>query len=76
MEKIGFVFNKYDPCVANKMIDGKQLLIRFHVDNIMSSHVDSRVNDIFLVWLNKKYGQHDEVKGTHALVHDYLGIIF
>ncbi len=56
LEGIGFTFNPYDPCVVNKIIDGKQLTIRFHVDDIMSSHVDSTVNDDFLTWLNKKYG--------------------
>src|SRR5210317_1663971 len=49
LEEIGFIFNNYNLCVANKIIDGKQLTIRFHVDDIMSSHVDPTVNDDFLV---------------------------
>ena len=28
---IGFIINPYDPCVANKMIDGEQMTILFHV---------------------------------------------
>jgi hypothetical protein len=35
---IGFVINPYDPCVANKMIDGKQMTIIFHVDDCKLSH--------------------------------------
>ena len=29
LESIGFVFNPYDPCVANRTIKGKQQTIRF-----------------------------------------------
>ena len=48
LEGIGFVFNNCDPCVANRMVRGKQHTIRFHVDDLMSSHVDSVANDEFL----------------------------
>ena len=47
LESIGFVFNSYDPCVCNRMIDGKQHTVRFHVDDLMSSHMDPKVNDDF-----------------------------
>jgi hypothetical protein len=76
LEEEGFIFNAYDPCVANKMVNEKQMTIKFHVDDIMSSHVDSTVNDKFLVFLNKKYGQHVEVKATRGNQHDYLGMKF
>ena len=45
IEKEGFVVNPYDPCVANKMVDGKQQMICFHVDDCKLSHVDPKVND-------------------------------
>ena len=35
LESIGYEFNPYDACVANKLIDGKQHTIRFHVDDIV-----------------------------------------
>ena len=35
-EDEGFIFNPYDPCIANKMVNGKQQTIRFHVDDLMS----------------------------------------
>jgi hypothetical protein len=76
LEGVGFVFNPYDPCVANRIIQGKQQTIKFHVDDLMSSHVDSKVNDEFLSWLNKLYGKHGEVKATRGKVHDYLGMVF
>ncbi len=76
MEKIGFEFNPYDPCVANRQVQGKQHTVRFHVDDLMSSHVNKKVNDEFLEWLNKMYGEHGKVKATRGKVHDYLGMVF
>jgi hypothetical protein len=76
LEEEGFIFNAYDPCVANKMVNEKQMTIKFHVDDLMSSHVDPTVNDKFLEFLNKKYGQHVEVKATRGNQHDYLGMKF
>jgi hypothetical protein len=35
---IDFVINPYDPCVANKMIEGDQVTICFHVDDCKLSH--------------------------------------
>ena len=54
LEEMGFVFNPYDPCVANKEIRGKPLTIWFHVDDVMSSQEDKAANNEFLAWLNKK----------------------
>ena len=48
LEEHGFQFNPYDSCVANKMINGKLQTIRFHVDDLMRSHVDKKINDDFL----------------------------
>jgi hypothetical protein len=76
LEKEGFKFNSYDPCVANKMVNKKQHTVRFHVDDLMSSHEDTKVNDEFLKWLNKMYGKVGEVKATRGKVHDYLGMNF
>ena len=74
--EFGFKFNPYEPCVGNKIVDAKQQTVRFHVDDLMSSHVDSRVNDRFHQWLNKMYGKYGEVKVTRGKIHDYLGMRF
>ena len=62
LENIGFEFNPYDPCVANQIVNEKQHTIRFHVNDLLSSHVDSIVNDKFHAWLEKTYGKHGKVK--------------
>ena len=40
LEKEGFEFNPYDPCVGNRTKNGSQHTIRFHVDDVMSSHIN------------------------------------
>jgi hypothetical protein len=75
LEGIGFEFNPYDPCVANRTVSNKQHTVCFHVDDLMSSHMDPKVNDDFLVWLNKLYGNYGAVKATRGDQHEYLGMV-
>jgi Reverse transcriptase (RNA-dependent DNA polymerase) len=76
LEEIGFKFNPYEPCVANRVVDSKQHTVRFHVDDLKSSHVNAKVNDDFANWLNNKYGKFGEVKVKRGSVHEYLGMTF
>ena len=39
LQDMGFEINPYDPCVANKMVNGTQMSIRWHVDDLMISHL-------------------------------------
>jgi hypothetical protein len=64
LEGKGYIFNPYDPCVANKIIDKLRHTIGFHVDDIMGSYMDPRVNDDFEKWLNHMYGSHGKVTTT------------
>ena len=72
--KLGFEFNKYDPCVANRMINGSQQTIRFHVDDILSSHVDPQVNTKFEKEMNDLYGGLKKVKARRGNEHEFLGM--
>jgi len=74
LEGCGFVFNPYTPCAANKMVNGNQHTIRFHVDDLMCSHVDPKVNTKFLKWLNSKHGTYGEVKATRGKIYECLGL--
>ena len=76
LEEIGYEFNPYDACVANKTIHGKQHTLRVHVDDVMCSHVEPTVNDDFHQWLFFKYGKHNPVKAKRGKLHDYLGMMF
>eukprot|EP00978_Attheya_sp_CCMP212_P026894 scaffold89292_cov54-Attheya_sp.AAC.1 len=48
-----------------------------NIDDIKSSHVDSKVNDKFLAWLEKTYGEDGigSVKTTRGKRHDYLAMV-
>ena len=59
-----FKLNPYDLCVANKMVNGKQLTVCWHVNDLKSSHIDPKVNDEFLQWIKDMFGQLREVKTT------------
>ena len=74
IEARGYKVNPYDPCVANKMINGKQHTISWHVDDLKASHVDPKVNDNFEEWLQKEFGQIKAVTGTRGKKHVYLGM--
>jgi len=58
LEKENFIFNPYDPCMANQKKNRKQHTICFHVDDLKSSHCDTTINDKFAKWLDTKYGEH------------------
>jgi hypothetical protein len=76
IESIGFQVNPYDPCVANRIINGKQHTVTWHVDDLKSSHVDPNVNDDFLEWLKMMYADDNigEVKAVRGKKHDYLAM--
>jgi hypothetical protein len=74
LEDIGFVFNPYNPCVANKKVQGSQQTIIFHVDDLKSSHKSKLVNNKFEKWLNSMYSKHGKVTSTRGRIHDYLGM--
>jgi hypothetical protein len=73
LEGKGFVLNPYDLCIANKTINGKQMTICWHVDNLKVSHEDPGEVTAFGEWLSGTYGV---TIATHrGKVHGYLGII-
>jgi hypothetical protein len=77
IESIGFEVNPYDICVANRTVKGEQQTVTWHVDDVKSSHVDSKVNDDFHIWCEKMYGSDKvgHVKVVRGKVHDYLAMI-
>jgi hypothetical protein len=44
------------------------------VDDLKSSHKDSKVNDQFDKWLQENYGEHGEVMIHRGKKHDHLGM--
>ena len=53
LEENEFGLNPHGTRAANKTVNKKQQTVRFHVDDVMSGHVDTKVNDDFEKWLNE-----------------------
>jgi hypothetical protein len=71
----GYEPNCYDQCTFNKMIDGNQITVQFHVDDLKISHVKQSVIDSVLSDLNNKFGTSKKpLAATIGDIHDYLGI--
>jgi hypothetical protein len=72
LEEKGYEINPYDPCVANKVINGSQHTVIWHVDDLKCSHKKAFVNTKFATWLGSIYGAKLTVK--RGKTHDYLGM--
>ena len=68
-----FEVNPYDPCVANKIINGKQMTVCFHVDDLLMSHHKEEVIRDFAKYLESIYGK---LKVTIGDELEYLGMKF
>jgi hypothetical protein len=76
---IDFVINPYDPCVANRMVEGDQMTICFHVDDCKLSHLKTKVMDSMIEYLRQEYESiFEDGSGTMTVsrgnIHKYLGM--
>ena len=72
LKDAGFKVNPYDPYVANKIINGTQITICWHVDDLKVSHKDDDVVTAFAVAMGKEFGNGTTIK--RGKVFDYLGM--
>ena len=58
------------------MVNGKQHIVTWHVDDLNSSHGYPKLNDDFHKWLDKKYGSDDivNVESSREKLHEYLAM--
>jgi len=71
LTKEGFHINPYDPCVANKMINGSQFTICWYVDDLKLSHTNSKEVTNMIERLEQYFGEMNVTRGSE---HSYLGI--
>ena len=55
LEAFGFKVNPYYPCVANNMIQDKQMTIIWHANDPTVSHADKDIVDSFVQWNRETY---------------------
>ena len=63
LQSMGFTINRCDLCVANKMVNGKQCTVTWHVDDLKISHVDPKVIDKVIKQLESRYGKLSVTRG-------------
>ena len=71
---MGFVMNYHNPYVANKMVNGSQTTVTWHVDNLKVSLVNPQEGITFCLSLSSFYGKGLIV--TRGKVHTYIGKYF
>jgi hypothetical protein len=79
LTEVGFIINPYYQCVANKIIEGKQMTICFHVDDCKLSHRKNKVMDTMIEYLCEDYESIFEdgtgaMKVSRGKIHKYLGM--
>ena len=72
MTEWGFEPNPYDPCVVNKIINGKQCTILWHVDDLKISHVDPEVVTEVIDMIEAEFGKEAPLTKSRGKVHEYL----
>ena len=71
LEKMGFKINPYDPCIANKMVNGKQCTIAWYVDEAKISHVDKQVVTDIIEQIEERFQKTTVTRGKK---HTFLGM--
>ena len=74
IDEWGFIPNKYDDCVVNKMVNGQQMTVVWHVDDLKVSHVDASEVEKFVRQMEETFGKDTPLTVSRRQVHDYLGM--
>ena len=75
LQEWGFEINPYDWCVANKTVNGKQITIVWHVDDLKISHVDKDVVTEYITKLQERYRKEAPLTIRRGKIHDYIGMV-
>ena len=66
------MINPYDTCVTNMMVNGAQITVCWHVENLKISHRDEEVVSAFTIQIAETYGPKTTI--SRGKVNDYLGM--
>jgi hypothetical protein len=68
---MGFIQNDHDPCVFNKIMDGHQITIAFHVDDLLITSVSDDNIDYVIESLRANF---TEITVSRGNKHSFLGM--
>ena len=66
--------NNYDSCVVNKVVQGSQLTVVWHVDDLKVSHKSQDVVDEFICDMEHEFGKESPLSVSKGKQHNYLGM--
>ena len=66
IDEWGFVPNKYDDCVVNKTINGHQMTVVWHVDDLKVSHVNAEEVEKFIQWMEETFSKDTPLTVSHG----------
>ena len=69
----GFEINKYDQCIANKVVNGKQCTVCWHVDDTKISHADKNIVSAVIKNIENEF---DTMTVTRGKEHNFVRINF
>ena len=70
-QRYGFVWNPYNPCVANTIIKDAQMMVIKHVDNLKISHRNPEAMTQMIKYME---ASNRSLTILHRCKHDYLGM--
>ena len=73
LETVGYTLNPYNPCVANKYVNGEQCTVCWYVDGTKISHEDPQVVTDLINDLEKRFGKMSVQRGKD---HVFIGMNF
>ena len=72
----GFTPNWYDSCMVNKKVNGKQLTMAWHLDDLKVSHEEDNVLDEFIGMMEEEFGQETPLTIKRGPIQEYLVVEF
>ena len=66
----GFTPNKYDNCVVNKTINGHQMTVGWHVDNLKVSHIDVKEVGKSILQMEEAFSADAPLSVSRGKTHD------
>jgi len=71
LQKMSFTLNPYDPCIANKLINGKHCTVAWYANDNKISHIDASIVMQIVEAIEKHFGKMMVVCGNK---HGFLGM--
>ena len=64
LQEWGFEMNPYNWCVANKTVNGKQMTVVWHLENLKIYHNNGDTVGALISKLSKQYVKEADIKST------------